>query len=74
MDLRAAGTAPLGGCLSPYYISDAAAKAAPAVVNITVQVGVAVQPVGHCKEGGHCGEVIVQHLWTLRPLWSCLLW
>jgi hypothetical protein len=30
---------PLGGCLSPYFISDAAAKAAPAVVNIMVQAG-----------------------------------
>ena len=33
-----AGSAPLSGCLSPYFISDAAAKAAPAVVNIMVQV------------------------------------
>lgn len=32
-----AGSAPLSGCLSPYFISDAAAKAAPAVVNIMVQ-------------------------------------
>ena len=30
-------TSPLAGCLSPYFIADAAAKAAPAVVNILVQ-------------------------------------
>jgi hypothetical protein len=29
-----AGGTPLGGCLSPHFISDAAAKAAPAVVNM----------------------------------------
>jgi HtrA serine peptidase 2 len=35
---RSGGTStPLAGCLSPYFISDAAAKAAPAVVNILVQ-------------------------------------
>ncbi|PSC74849.1 protease Do-like 14 isoform B [Micractinium conductrix] len=50
VDLRAAGTAPLGGCLSPYYISDAAAKAAPAVVNITVQAS-GVLPVGSSGSG-----------------------
>lgn len=46
----AGGASPLGGCLSPYYISDAAAKAAPAVVNITVQASGAL-PVGSSGSG-----------------------
>lgn len=46
----AAGFAPLSGCLSPFFISDAAAKAAPAVVNITVAGG-GVLPVGSSGSG-----------------------
>ncbi|KAL4447599.1 hypothetical protein ABPG75_004818 [Micractinium tetrahymenae] len=46
----AGGAAPLGGCLSPFFISDAAAKAAPAVVNITVQASGAL-PVGSSGSG-----------------------
>ncbi|KAI7837584.1 hypothetical protein COHA_008597 [Chlorella ohadii] len=45
-----AGSAPLSGCLSPYFISDAAAKAAPAVVNIMVQAGTGL-PVGSSGSG-----------------------
>jgi HtrA serine peptidase 2 len=41
---------PLAGCLSPFFIADAAAKAAPAVVNILVQHGGAV-PSGSSGSG-----------------------
>ena len=44
------GTIPLAGCLSPYFIADAAAKAAPAVVNILVQQDGAL-PVGSSGSG-----------------------
>lgn len=44
------GTVPLAGCLSPYFIADAAAKAAPAVVNILVQQDGAL-PVGSSGSG-----------------------
>ena len=47
---RGGGATPLGGCLSPYFISDAAAKAAPAVVNIMVQAGGSL-PVGVGSSG-----------------------
>jgi S1-C subfamily serine protease len=41
---------PTPGCLSPYFISDAAAKAAPAVVNIMVQASGGL-PVGSSGSG-----------------------
>ena len=41
---------PTPGCLSPYFISDATAKAAPAVVNIMVQAGGGL-PVGSSGSG-----------------------
>lgn len=50
-----AGSAPLSGCLSPYFISDAAAKAAPAVVNIMVQVRSGAVRAGGTLERGMGG-------------------
>jgi HtrA serine peptidase 2 len=49
---RVGGTStPLAGCLSPYFISDAAAKAAPAVVNILVQQDGVISGVGSRGSG-----------------------
>lgn len=44
-------TVPLSGCLSPYFIADAAAKASPAVVNILVQHKESPVPVGSSGSG-----------------------
>ncbi|KAL4530046.1 hypothetical protein Ndes2437B_g08428 [Nannochloris sp. 'desiccata'] len=49
---RSGGTStPLAGCLSPYFISDAAFKAAPAVVNILVQQDGVMPGVGSSGSG-----------------------
>lgn len=44
-------TVPLSGCLSPFFIADAAAKASPAVVNILVQRKESPLPVGSSGSG-----------------------